>query len=108
MPVPTKGDWKLFQARLPHWQEMYMARLCDQYAAILTGPARGSKAFWEIERQIKRDKKHPGVMVEMEKSEMPYIIRDLLQDGAITVDDLDGFSDGLKEMIAYLRGLRYR
>ena len=48
------------------------------------------------------------MMVEMEKDEMPYIIIGLLRDGAITLKDLDGFSDGLKEMIDYLLELRYR
>ena len=34
---PSNADWKLFRERLPEWQENYMARLCDEYAAILTG-----------------------------------------------------------------------
>ena len=47
MTGPTKADWKLFQSLLPSWQDAYMTRLCDEYAAILTGPQRGPKAFWE-------------------------------------------------------------
>ena len=95
----TKADWKLFQQLLPDWQERHMELLCDEYAAILTGPQRGSHAFWEIEKRIKADRKHPGVIVRMKKKEMPYIILDLIRDNVITLGDLDGFSDGLKERL---------
>jgi len=53
----NKSDWFLFQTLLPQWQEAYTARLCDTYAAILTGPYRGSDAFWEVKRLIRMDKK---------------------------------------------------
>lgn len=95
----TKADRKLFQELLPVWQEHHMERLCDEYAAILTGAQRGSHAFWEIEKRIKADRKRPGVIVHMEKKEVPYIILDLIRDKVITLDDLDGFSDGLKERL---------
>ena len=99
---PSKADWKLFRERLPEWQEKYMARLCDEYAAILTGKDRGSEAFWAIEKRIREDKKRPGVMVQVTKSEMPWIILGLLRDRAITLDDLDGFSDDLKGRMEFL------
>lgn len=95
----TKADWKLFQALLPSWQERHMERLCDEYAAILTGPKRGSHAFWEIEKRIKVDRKRPGVTVFSEKKEVPFIIMDLIRDKVITLDDLKDFSDGLKERL---------
>ena len=94
---PNKADWKLFRERLPEWQERYMSQLCDEYAAILTGEGRGSKAFWEIEDRIKLDKIHPGVMARMTKSDMSYIVRRLYRDKVITTDDLDGFSEELKK-----------
>lgn len=101
---PSKADWKLFRERLPEWQEKYMARLCDEYAAILTGKDRGSEAFWAIDKRIREDKKRPSVMAEVKRSEMPWIILGLLQDDAITMDDLDGFSDDLKDRMKFLLG----
>ena len=101
---PSKADWKLFRERLPEWQEKYRARLCDEYAAILTGKDRGSEAFWTIDKRIREDKKRPGVMAEVKRSEMPWIILGLLQDDAITMDDLDGFSDDLKDRMKFLLG----
>ena len=99
---PSKADWKLFRERLPEWQENYMARLCDEYAAILTGKDRGSEAFWTIEKRIREDKKQPGVMAQVSKSEMPWIVLGLLRDQAITLEDLDGFSDDLKGRMEFL------
>ena len=100
--APTKSDWKLFQARLPIWQENYMARLCDEYAAILTGPKHGADAFWEIEKRIRKDKKRPGVKLEIFKEDMPFIILELLRDGALKLDDLREFSDGFQEYLDFL------
>ena len=76
-----------------------MCRLCDEYAAILTSSKRGSDAFREIEKRIKEDRKRPCVLVRMEKKEMPYIFLDLIRDKVITLDDLEGYSDGLKEQL---------
>ncbi len=67
-----------------------------EYAAILISKDRGSDAFWAIEKRIRTDKKHPGVVAEMSGSEMPRIILGLLRDQAITLSDLDGFRDDLK------------
>ena len=98
----SKADWKLFRERLPEWKEQYMARLCDEYAAILTGKGKGSEAFWAVEKRIRADRKRPWIMAEMSRSEMPWIILWLLQDGAITMADLEGFTDDLKERMEFL------
>ena len=95
----NESNWKLFQTLLPQWQEAYTARLCDEYAAILTGPYRGSDAFWEVKRLIRKDKKRLNAMAEVEKAEMPFIIAELLCEGAITMDELAMFSDGLRERV---------
>ena len=64
---PSKADWKLFRERVPEGQEKYIARLCDEYAAILTGKDRRYEAFWTIEKRIQEDKKRPDVMAQMSK-----------------------------------------
>ena len=99
----NKSDWKLFQTLLPQWQEAYTARLCDEYAAILTGPYRGSDAFWEVKRLIRKDKKRLAAMAEVEKQEMPFVIAELLREQAITMDDLAEFSLGLRERVEDIR-----
>ena len=95
----NKSDWFLLQTLLPQWQEAYTARLCDTYAAILTGPYRGSDAFWEVKRLIRKDKKRLNAMAEVEKEEMPLIIAELLREQAITEEDLSQFSDRLRKRV---------
>ena len=98
----TKEDWSLFQTLLPQWQERFMSRLCDKYAAVLTGPYRGSEAFWEVKRLIRQDVKRIGAMAGCEQSEVASIFADLLREQVITVEDIADFSDEVKEMVEYL------
>ena len=44
---------------------------------------------------------NPGVILEMNKSNMLYDIVALINYGVITEDDLDGFSDELKERVSF-------
>ena len=92
-------DWKLFRKKLPGWQEAYMTRLCEEYAALLTSDLPGSKRFWEMEKRIKEDRKKTGVIAEMSRSKMIGHIVDLIIDGAVTMDDLEEFSDDVKEAV---------
>ena len=59
--------------------------------------------FEELEKRIKMDKKRPGVILEMRKSNTIYNIINLINDEVITIDDLDGFSEELKDTVALLR-----
>jgi len=91
----NEKDWKLFRERLPKWQERYMARLVAEYSEILNQDAKGSDRFWELEERINSDKKKVGVVAEMSRSLMAKNIASLMMEGAITYDDLDGFSEEL-------------
>ena len=46
---------------------------------------------------VKTDKKACGVQCEMSRSNQSYIMMSLLNEGAITLEDLEGFSDELRE-----------
>jgi len=76
-----------------------MSRLCDKYAAVLTGPYRGSEAFWEVKRLIRKDMKRLDTMIDVERKEMANIVADLLRERVITADDLVEFSDGFREAV---------
>ena len=96
----NEKDWKLLRKRLPDWQENYMKRLNDEYMEILSSDELPSTKFWELEKRINRDKRDTGVMVDdMSRSRMTTIIINLLNEGAITADDLDDFSEELKELM---------
>lgn len=96
----SKRDWNLFREKLADWQESYMDRLNKEYIKLLSKEGGNpSDKFWALEKRIKRDRKRPGVMLEMEKSETIYNIVMLIQDKVIRFEDLDEFSDGLKAAV---------
>ena len=67
----SKKDWKLFRERLSGWQENYMEGLVKEYANFLNDDKKpASEKFWELEKRIKEDKRHPGVIMELKKSEV--------------------------------------
>lgn len=98
----NEKDWKLFRSRLPGWQETYMEKLLQEYAEILNGNALASDRFWALEERIRQDKRNPGVLItEMKRSQMRTNLLRLLDCEAITADDLEGFSDELRENLCW-------
>lgn len=97
-----KSDWKLFRACIGDWQEAYMERLVKEYIDILEGEENASDKFWNLEERIKKDKKHPGVMIELSKGNMIFDIVALINSGVITTADLSDFSAELKESVDFL------
>ena len=95
----SKADWKLFRERVPDWQEQYMERLTKKYIELLSSPGNASDRFWELEKRIKNDKKHPGVILEMSKSEAIWDIAIFIKKKVISLKDLEGFSQDLIDSV---------
>lgn len=101
-PVNEK-DWKLFRKRLPNWQEAYMAKLIKEYIDMLSDDKENpSERFWALEKRIKSDKRDVGVCAEMSRSKMRGNLIALIEEGAVTFDDLEGFSEDLVEGLKFL------
>ena len=93
----SQMDWKLFREKLSDRQENYMEGLVKEYANFLNDDKKpASEKFWELEKRIKEDKRHPGVIMEMSKSEVIWDIVRLIRLKVITYDDLSDFSDELQ------------
>ena len=60
-----------------------------EYIDMLNGNGNASDKFWELEERIKKDKKHPGVMIELSKGNMIFYIVALINSGVITTADLE-------------------
>lgn len=95
----TEKDWKLFRKKIGGWQENYMDKLNREYIDLLNENKPASEKFWELESRIKQDKKQPGVQLEMSRSQLVFNIFNLLEEGVITFDELDEFSDELRGQI---------
>ena len=100
----SKKDWKLFQEKLPGWQEAYMAKLWKEYIKLLQKKSNASDRFWELEKRIKQDKKNPGVQLRIEKSETIYNIVYLIRLKVIKIEDIAEFSDELKQEVERILG----
>ena len=96
----SKKDWKLFREILSGWQENYMEGLVKEYANFLKDDKKpASEKFWELEKRIKEDKRHPGVIMEVNKSEVIWDIVRLIRLKVTTYDDLSDFSDELQNEV---------
>ena len=95
----TKKDWALFREKISDWQEAYMDKLNKEYIELLSGEGRPSEKFWTLEERIRNDKKDTGVQLKMSRSNYIPNIISLLNEEVITMEDLDEFSDELKETI---------
>ena len=98
----TKKDWALFREKIADWQEAYMDKLNKEYIELLSGDGRPSEKFWSLEERIRNDKKDTGVQLRMSRFNCISNIVSLLNEGAITMKDLEEFSDELKETIHFI------
>ena len=93
-------DWKLFRRLLPGWQEAYMERLTKEYMELLSSDRQASDKFWALDKRIKQDKRRTGVLVSgASRSNMFQLIINLINEEAISEDDLKEFSESLRENI---------
>lgn len=98
----TEKDWKLFRNKIADWQENYMDGLNKEYIKLLSEDINPSDKFWRLEKRIKEDRKTTGVQVEMSRSNLIYNIVSLINDGAISLEDLEEFSEELKETVKFI------
>lgn len=78
-----------------------MEKLNVEYIEILNGSEKASEKFWKLAERIKKDKKSPGVTVEMSKDMMLGTIVELLNDKVISFDDIEEFSDSFKDAVKF-------
>ena len=77
-----------------------MEKLNKEYIELLSAEGNTSYKFWALEKRI-QDKKDCGVQCEMSRSNQFYNMLSLLNEGAITLADLEEFSDDLKKTMAH-------
>lgn len=98
----SEHDWKIFRNKIPDWQEHYMERLATDYITLLQSEKKASAKFWKLEKRIKQDKKSPGVLIDMRRSTAINNIVNMVLDEVISLDDLEAFSDDLKEAVKFM------
>ena len=95
----TEADWKLFRKRIADWQEASMERLNQQYVQMLTSDQKPSERFWAVWDRIQKDTELVGVSCDMRRSQLTMNLTTLVLEGTIGLDDLDGFSERLRDHV---------
>ena len=100
-----ESDWKLLRKLVPGWQERYMDKLNKEYIEILCKECNPSTNFWELKKRIDEETRHIGVVIDMRRSRMVSNLLMMLEEKVIVIEELDDFSEELKEEInLYFRG----
>ena len=91
-------DWELYREKLPEWQEAYMERLIKEYVELLNSDKAASEKFWALDKRIRADRQSLGVrVIEVRRSKLQNILTGLIIEHVISVDDLQDFSEELRE-----------
>ncbi|MEG0361206.1 MAG: multidrug transporter [Longicatena sp.] len=98
----TEKDWKFFRNKITGWQEAYMDSLTKEYVVLLSEDINPSEKFWLLEKRIKQDREKTGVQLEMSRSTLVVNIISLINEGAIRMEDIEEFSDQLKETVRFM------
>ena len=96
----SKKDSELFEKDYQAGRKIIWKGLVKEYANFLNDDKKpASEKFWELEKRIKEDKRHPGVVMELKKSEVIWDIVRLIRLKVITYNDLSDFSDELQNEV---------
>ena len=79
-----------------------MEKLLLEYAELLRKESLASERFWELDKRIKNDKRSRGVVIEVRKQNVVYDLVAMILDGIIAFDDLEDFSDDLKDAVRFM------
>ena len=88
-----------------------MGKLVQEYMEILQKYVSASGRFWTLEERIKKDRKNPGLIVEMSRRRLLSNLANLAAYGVIHKSDLEEFSDKMKkdiEEIMDYNGIDYK
>ena len=96
---PSEKDWQLFRKKIRGWQDAYMGKLVQEYMEILQKDVSASERFWTLEERIKKDRKNPGLIVEMSRRRLLSNLANLAAYGVIHKSDLEEFSDKMKKIL---------
>ena len=84
-----------------------MEGLVKEYVEFLNDDTKpASEKFRKLEERIKKDKRHPGIVTELSKSEMIWDIVRLIRLNVIVYDDLSDFGDELQQEVKRILEMR--
>lgn len=99
----SKQDWVLFKEKVPVWQENNMAGLIQSYVQLLQDEKMdASDRFWELEKRINKDRRTPGVVIELHKDSMLWDLARFVSDGLVSEEELAEFSEDVQDAVSLI------
>ena len=99
----SKQDWALFKNKVPVWQEYNMAKLIQNYVQLLQDEKMdASDRFWELEKRISKDRRTPGVVIELHKDSMLWDLARFVSDGLVSEEELAEFSEDVRDAVGLI------
>ena len=99
----SKQDWVLFKEKVPVWQENNMAGLIQSYVQLLRDEKMdASDRFWELEKRINKDRRTPGVVIELHKDSMLWDLARFVSDGLVSEEELAEFSEDVQDAVSLI------
>jgi hypothetical protein len=96
---PSEKDWKAFRKLAPILRERYLRGRIEELAAILAdGDRSPTERFWDLEEQVGEIATALRACLDgHSRSRMRQFIIQMLAVGMMTCEDLDAFSEELRE-----------
>jgi hypothetical protein len=100
-------DWKLYKKNIGAWQERYIDKILEEYKEIIDRKEVASKRFWNLYHRIKDDLENPGVLIaSASRNNLKDIILSLYSHNVITFEELNDFSDEIKDYIKLVMNIK--
>ncbi|GAB5535455.1 MAG: hypothetical protein Rubg2KO_17040 [Rubricoccaceae bacterium] len=95
----SKSDWKRFLAHLVEWRERYLQRRTAELAKTLAdGDGTATERFWATKEAVDTEAKYLRDCLDGHTpSNADLALLQMLRGGMIDFEDLEEFSDDLKE-----------
>ena len=101
---PAEPDWKAFRKIVPELRERYLGKVNSELMALLQNPKHSpTEQFWDVEERIEREVKVLRTCLDgHSRSKMRIFLALMYQHRMLLDDDLDQFSEELRDRIKQL------
>ncbi len=98
---PKESDWRKFRTMVPDLRERYLEAKNQELVNILTGSDQTpTERFWSTFEQMKKESKIlRDCLDNHSRSKMSMSMMLMLRDGMLKKEDLNEFSDELREQL---------
>ena len=97
----STSDWKVFRRRVPEWRERYLRLRNEELAGLLRNEAHTpTERFWQAKERMAEEARVLRACLDgHSKRKVAWYLSLMYGYGMIGADDLDEFSDGLREAV---------